>query len=139
MSEWTHTEEVFEQKDRLYIREFLNQPGFHSTGFIYAVVEDTETDDARWGASVSLTLGDCSKQVSFAFDMDDARGRENTIYKVDLILDTLTRFKEALVPEIKLAEEREAKRDAERARRKAELHATPGHPANRVNDGPVIL
>lgn len=103
--------------NRFYIRKFFNRPGYHSTGFIYGYV--AKTTNRRSYLDATLTLGDCSRQITLDFD-HDKRGRKNTMYKLDTIIEALTKFKEALLTEYEAIDQRE---EAERVKREARIAA----------------
>ena len=94
-------------RPRLYIRKFLNKPGYNAGAYILVEVQDTsrQTDDDAC-AWVEFKLSDCLRKVELDFDL--RRGdRANSLHKARLLLDTLTRFVEALEAEAALAEQRE--------------------------------
>ena len=72
-----------------------------------ASVEDTSrsTDDRTW-TDIDFVLSDCGRQIRLDFEVD-SDGLANSLHKVDVLLDTLTRFRVALVEEGRLAAERE--------------------------------
>jgi len=88
---------------RYYVREFLNTPGFHSTGHILAYVERTQNR-----VDVNFTLADCSRQIDLCFDLDSPEGRSNSIYKLDLLIKSLQQFRKAFKAECAVQEKREA-------------------------------
>lgn len=90
---------------RYYVREFLNTPGFHSTGHILAYVEKTQHNQHR--VDVSFTLADCSRQIELCFDLDTAEGRKNSLYKLDLLIGSITKFRKAFLEECRVQEKRE--------------------------------
>ena len=75
-------------------REFLNEDPEYPA-FVIAVVQDTsgipdENEDKwKWG-TIILDFGDCSRRVSFDFDMSDASERANSLRKITLIADAVT-------------------------------------------------
>lgn len=100
-------------------RHILNKPGYHTTGVIVAEIEDTSTwhDGCRadgrpiednWDlipASV-LQIADCSRTISLSVDLHSPEDRANTVYKVDKMIDALTKFRAGLDAEIVLMAER---------------------------------
>jgi hypothetical protein len=92
---------------RYYTRRFLNRRGHHAGAYVLASVEDTSRrpDDVRW-TEVEFVLSDCGRQIQLDFDVD-ADSLANSLHKVDVLLDTLTKFRAALVEEGRLAAERE--------------------------------
>lgn len=97
------------QKNRYFCREFLNKPGFQSIGFILAEVEHT-TAYHQYDPSINLIIGDCSKHISLDFTIDSGFDRENTLYKLDLLCDTLLKFRAAVKEEIAVQTKRENRR-----------------------------
>jgi hypothetical protein len=93
---------------RYYTRRFLNKRGFHAGAYVLALVEDTSKrqDDRVW-TDVELTISDCGRQISLSFDVQPS-DLANSLYKLDVLLSTLSRFRAALVEEGRLAAEREA-------------------------------
>jgi hypothetical protein len=100
-------------------RALLNRPGFHSTGAIVAEIEDTSgwrkgrdrdgkkiTEDSWITPEMSFQISDCTRSIAFCLDLETAAGRENSLYKVDTLIDALTEFREALVDEQALFVER---------------------------------
>lgn len=96
---------------RFYRREFLNQPGHHTTGHILAYIEKTEPTK-HWSGSIEFTLADCSRQISLSFDIDDEADRANSLHKLDLLIDSLQQFKKAFEEECAVQQEREKRQEA---------------------------
>jgi hypothetical protein len=100
---------------RYYTRRFLNKRGHHAGGYILAAVEDTSRNrDAQVWTDIDFTIADCGRLISLSFDADPDR-LANSLYKVDVLIDTLTKFRAALVEEGRLAVEREARAKAQKA------------------------
>ena len=98
--------------NRYYTRRFLNKRGHHSGGYILAFVEDTskrrkETD---W-TDTEFTVADCGRQISLSFEVSPEE-LANSLYKVDVLIETLTQFRLALVEEGCLSAERESRAKA---------------------------
>ncbi len=95
---------------RVRIRKFLNKRGYHAGAYVLAEVEDsTKHKKGKHGwpyVHVDLTLADCSRVVSFDFDLSTAGQRANSLHKVDLMIATLIKFRAALQAEVDLAAER---------------------------------
>lgn len=104
---------------RYYTRRFLNKRGFHAGAYVLALVEDTSkrTDDRVW-TDLELTISDCGRQISLSFDVTPS-DLANSLYKVDVLVSTLTKFRAALVEEGRLAAEREARLKAKKIPAKA--------------------
>lgn len=97
---------------RIRVRKFLNRKGYHAGAYIIAEVEDSSRfkgDEAGWGyIHTDLTLADCGRSVSFEFPLSTAGHRRNSLRKLDIMIDTLSRFREALEAEADLAAEQES-------------------------------
>ncbi len=95
---------------RVRIRKFLNKPGYCAGAYVFAEVEDsTKHKRGKHGwpyVHVDLTLADCSRIVSFDFDLSSACHRVNSLQKIDVLVDALTQFRDALQAEADLAAER---------------------------------
>lgn len=99
-------------------RALLNRPGHQSTGAIVAEVEDTSgwkpgkagdgNDIDRYNLEPEwiFQVSDCARAVSFDVNFYDKDGRENSLKKVDVMIDCLTKFRDGLAAEQKLYEER---------------------------------
>lgn len=96
--------------NRVRIRKFLNKPGYHAGAYVLAEVEDsTKHKKGKHGwpyVHVDLTLADCSRVVSFDFNLSSARDRANSLHKIDLLVDSLIQFRDALQAEADLAAKR---------------------------------
>ena len=93
--------------NRLYIRRFLNKRGYHAGGYVFAVVEDTSKRKTNEWSEIEFTIADCGRQISLAFHVNHDH-LANSLHKVDVLVDALTRFRVALVEEGALAAERTA-------------------------------
>ena len=51
-----------------------------------------------------LTLADCRRRVQLEFFLGTKRARRNSLRKINLLIDVLTRFRTALLKEIELIE-----------------------------------
>lgn len=69
-------------------RLFLNKPGFHSVGAIYAKTDGKGNNE--------LILSDCNHTVSFSVGVYDEEDRENTLFKLRRMIDVLTEFRKAV-------------------------------------------
>ncbi len=109
--------------ERFYTRRFLNKRGHHAGAYILASVEDTssEPDNEPTWADIEFTIADCGRQISLAFEARPGEF-ENSLHKIDLLVETLTKFRAALVAEGELEKLRAMKH---RARKMAERAARP--------------
>lgn len=53
-----------------------------------------------------LRISDCYRVASFDFDLDTPGDRQSSLYKIDVLIETLTQFREALAIEATRAAER---------------------------------
>ncbi len=99
--------------NRYYTRRFLNRRGHHAGGYILAFVEDTSkrTPEIEW-TDIAFTLADCNRQISLSFEVDP-ESLANSLHKVDVLIDTLTKFRVALVEEGRLSAERAGRTNSE--------------------------
>lgn len=103
---------------RLDERAFLNYPGFHGGAYVIAYVEDTSERDFEtheWlprrvppTPRLILEIADCTNRINLEFGVDSAACRENSLHKVEVLLDVLEHFREALEIECRLFAERES-------------------------------
>ena len=77
-------------KPRLYIRKFLNRPGHHTVASVLASVDK---------GSVTFIIADCNKMISLDFDSYQRVARKNSLYKAQVLIDTLIEFKAAMEAE----------------------------------------
>ena len=93
-------------KTRYHVRrrDFLNE-GVEMPAFIIGVVEDTRDlpdepeDDWKW-TTVMLDLADCSRRVSFDFDLNDATSRANSLRKINLIAEVVNAVRDGIEAEV---------------------------------------
>ncbi|MFN2525530.1 MAG: hypothetical protein ABR505_04610 [Actinomycetota bacterium] len=98
---------------RLRVRRFLNVLGYNAGAYILATVEDSSRyREGKHGwpyVDIDLTLGDCGRVVSFDFDLSARGSRRNSLRKIEIMIEVLSAFRDALHEEARLAEERDAK------------------------------
>ena len=96
-------------------REFLNEDA-ELPAFIIGVVEDTRDlpddpeDRWKWG-TVVLDLADCSRRVSFDFDLNDAASRASSLRKINLIAEVVNAVRDAIAVEVDSRNARPAKKE----------------------------
>ena len=87
-------------------RDFLNDD-FNMPAFVIAVVEDTSElqtsgkDEFHYG-ELSLTLSDCSRQISYDFCLYNKESRQNSLNKIKHLAETINEFRVALEKEIEM-------------------------------------
>ncbi len=91
-------------------REFLNLQN-DLRAYVIAYVEDTNPypaccEEYREGGQIALRIADCYNEIELSFDLSSARERENSLYKIKTLVETLSRFREAIETEAKAIEER---------------------------------
>jgi hypothetical protein len=101
------TQEMSEEKPVRYHvrrREFLNEDP-EMPGFIIGIVEDTsEIPDEneqgwKWG-NIVLDFADCSRRVSFSFDLSETEARVNSLRKINLIAEVVNSVRDAIAKEV---------------------------------------
>jgi hypothetical protein len=86
-------------------RTFLNPASTDSNSFIHAYIESVGDGTNKWGGNF-LILADCRKRVEFEFCLGNRQHRRRSLAKINLLIEVLTAFREALVKEIALIEKR---------------------------------
>lgn len=74
-------------------RTFLNADPSTHTSYVLAEVESSQ-----WGTNL-LIIADCKRCVQLEFFLGNAEGREQGLAKIDLLLDVLNDFRQALQDE----------------------------------------
>jgi hypothetical protein len=92
---------------RLDLSRMLNLAGHHGSAEVRAYVEDTTC--RRWKRrppepKIRLSISDRSTVIWLAFEVDSPERRTNSLHKADTLIETLTRFREALAAECELYE-----------------------------------
>lgn len=92
-------------KYHVRVRRFLNRDQQYPA-FIIGIVEDTTAiaDDDKdqswnWG-DVQLDLGDCFRRVSFDFQMNTAKARAESLYKINSIAKVVGAVRDAIEKEV---------------------------------------
>jgi hypothetical protein len=90
----------------------LNRPGLYGDAYVYVFVEDTTARRYRRGRDPRLVLeiADCTNTINLEFSLRSPELRENSLFKVNTLLGALDRFRDSLVAEATLAEQRERRR-----------------------------
>jgi len=94
-------------------RALLNLPGFHSTAAIVAEVDDTarkqfsfDDDGYQLAAEVVCKITDCDNHVNIEFDLTTANQLENSLHKLDTMIEALMGMRDGLVIEHHLLQDR---------------------------------
>lgn len=101
------------KKDVIFDRkEFLNLAGHNGQANVVANIVDWNSgyDKLERNVDIKLDFADCSRVVNMDFDIGDEYNRENSIHKVDVLIDVLKDFRKALIKECKTQERLKAKR-----------------------------
>ena len=87
----------------------LNRPDFDGGAEVRVFVEDTSAKRSRRARSprLKLRISDCANQVNLEFALDSPELRDNSLFKIETLLGSLTRFRDALLAEAELSAERE--------------------------------
>ena len=90
-----------------YVR--LNRPGLYGDAYVRVFVEDTTARRRRqnWEPRFQLEIADCTNTINLEFSLETPQLRENSLFKVDTLLETLHRFRDGLAAEAELAAERQ--------------------------------
>jgi hypothetical protein len=86
-------------------RTFLNPESTNTTSHILAYVESSHGGEQKWGGNI-LILADCYRSVAFEFCLGNAEHRRLSLKKINLMIDTLSGFRDALTTESKLIDKR---------------------------------
>ena len=80
-------------------RAFLNPVSTNQTSYILAHVEDSEHGENKFGTNL-ITLADCKRRIQLEFFLGTARHRRISLKKINLLIEVLTAFRDALLREI---------------------------------------
>lgn len=92
--------------------------------FAIGIVEDTRTvpndenEDWKWG-EFQLTLGDCSRHVSFDFNLNTKSERKNSLYKIRRIAEIVNAVRAAIELEAASIDERKVIKIKEKPKAKS--------------------
>jgi hypothetical protein len=89
-------------------RTFLNPVTTGESSYVLAEVESSQDGAYRWGNNL-LTLADCKRVIQFEFFLGTKEARRIALKKINLLIDVLTRFRDALTKEIALIEKGEGR------------------------------
>jgi hypothetical protein len=79
-------------------RAFLNPVSTNQTSYILAHVEDSHGGTERHGTNL-LVIADCKRVVQLEFFLGTKRHRRQSLAKINLLIDILARFRDALIKE----------------------------------------
>jgi len=75
-------------------RTFLNPVSTLATSYVHAHVEDSQEGAINHGNNM-LVIADCHRIVEFEFYLGTRQRRHQSLAKLDRLIDTLTRFRDA--------------------------------------------
>lgn len=84
-------------------RTFLDPVSTNHTSYVLAHVEDSHDGEYKYGDNL-LYVADCRRRIALEFFIGNARARRLSLKKINLLIDTLTAFRDALQKEIALIE-----------------------------------
>jgi hypothetical protein len=93
-------------------RTRLNLPGLYGEAYVRVFVEDTSRRKLRLRRvppqpRLKLRIADCVNVINLEFDVGSAELRQNSLFKINTLLNALHRFRDGLVAEAELFEQRE--------------------------------
>ena len=89
--------------DAFHRRRFLNPVSTGQTSFIDALVE-TSFNGSDCLINCLITIADCKRRIQLEFLLSDKQHRRQSLAKINLLIDTLQSFRDALVKESALIE-----------------------------------
>jgi hypothetical protein len=98
-------------------RTFLAPTSTGFTSYVLAEVESSDGGEYRCGHYM-LTVADCRRRIDLEFVLSTALKRRQSLAKIDLLLEVLTKFRAALAAEAQLIAEREQERKNEAAKKR---------------------
>lgn len=84
-------------------RLFLDPAVTGYTSFILVEVESSDGGAYKWG-NYLITIADCRRVIKLEFFLGTKQARRMALRKISLLIDVLTRFRDALAKEIALIE-----------------------------------
>ncbi|HEX7774417.1 MAG TPA: hypothetical protein VF435_18480 [Pyrinomonadaceae bacterium] len=89
-------------------RLFLNPTSTGYTSFVFAEVESSQNGSYKIG-NYLLTFADCKHIIQYEFFLGTKEARRIALKKINLLIDVLTQFRDALQKEITLIEKGESR------------------------------
>ena len=96
-------------------RVFLNPISTGQTSYILAEAESSRNGEYKWG-NYLLILADCHRRVQLEFFLGTKTTRRISLKKINLLIDVLTRFRDALIQENELIEKFERSKSRKRSK-----------------------
>lgn len=85
-------------------RVFINPISTGHTSYIYAEAESSDNGEYRLG-SYRVLMADCRRVIELEFFLGTPRHRRQSLKKINLLIDILTRFRDAVSKESQLIDE----------------------------------
>ena len=85
------------------IRSFLSPKSTGHTSYILVEAESSRNGEYKWG-NYLLTIADCRRRIQLEFFLGTKKDRRISLRKINLIIEVLTRFRDALLKENELIE-----------------------------------
>ena len=98
-------------------RVFLNPVLSGTTSFLFAEVESSRGGEYKWGHYM-LTIADCRRRIQLEFFLGTKQARRLSLQKINLLIDVLTKFRDALIKERDLIEKGDSRGQSPKKTRK---------------------
>ena len=85
-------------------RVFLSSISTGHTSYILPEVESSRGGEYKWGHCM-LTIADCRRRIQLEFFLGTVRARRESLKKLDLLLQVIGSFRNALLTEAKVITE----------------------------------
>jgi len=79
-------------------RSFLNPASTLATSYVHAWVQDSKNGEVGYGGNM-LIIADCHRVTEFEFCLGSKQYRRDSLKKINVLIDTLTGFRDALKTE----------------------------------------
>jgi len=96
-------------------RVFLNPVSTGHTSYILAEAESSRNGENKWGHYM-LTIADCRRRVQLEFFLGTKTARRVSLKKINLLIDVLTGFRDALIKENEVIEKFEQSKSRKRSK-----------------------
>jgi hypothetical protein len=89
-------------------RDFLNLPGHHTNAAITVIVEDTADKKLEFDKyvnkydlepKVQFSISNCDRSLDWEIDWGTSEERENSLHKLDVMIDALQKFRDGVALE----------------------------------------
>jgi hypothetical protein len=84
-------------------RTFLDPTSTGNTSHVLTEVESSQSGEYKWGHYM-VTLADCRRRIQLEFFLGTKRARRTSLKKINLLIDVLIKFRDALANEVALIE-----------------------------------